>query len=121
MKTLLKLVLPLVLFSILPQVVFAQLPQKELSLKTGAFTIKYYEGTDQISYNEFINKLNQNREAAKLFNQGKNLSLAGNIIGCVGAFCFGYDLGTRIAGGDGNTGLLVGGGIVMREDLQCTI
>lgn len=113
MKTLLKLVLPLVLFCILPQIVFAQLPQKELSFKTRVFTIEYYEGTDPISYKEFINKLNQNKEAVKLFNQGKNLSFAGNIIGCVGAFCFGYDLGTRIAGGDGSDGLLVGGGIVM--------
>lgn len=41
------------------------------------------------------------------------MSITGIVIGSIGAFGFGYDMGGRLAGGKGNTALLVGGGGVM--------
>ncbi|GHT77324.1 hypothetical protein AGMMS50262_18020 [Bacteroidia bacterium] len=48
---------------------------------------------------------------------GKNLNIAGSVVSCVGAFFVGYDLGTRLGGGKGNTALLVGSGGVLAGGL----
>jgi hypothetical protein len=85
-----------------------------LSFKRGSWSNQYYIGSQSVSYDDFIAKLiGKSEQAATMFKTGRSMSIAGIAIGSVGAFCFGYDLGGRLAGGKGNTTLLVGGGAVM--------
>jgi hypothetical protein len=85
-----------------------------LSFKRGSWSNQYYIGNQQISYDYFIKRLGDNSEqSVRMFTTGRNISIAGIAIGSVGAFCFGYDLGGRLAGAEGNTALLVGGGTVL--------
>ena len=87
---------------------------ENLSFKSATWGYKYCVGDRQVSYDEFMSKLNgRDLIAGKMFKSGKNLGIAGTVVGGIGAFCFGYDIGTRLAGGNGNTALLVGGGGVM--------
>ena len=50
-----------------------------------------------------------NSEALALYNSGRSLVLTGQIIGVPFACLFGYDLGTRLGGGEGNNTLLAVG------------
>ena len=85
-----------------------------LSFKRGSWSNQYYVGSQQVSYDDFIKKLgDKNEQSVKMFKNGRSVSTAGIAIGSVGAFCFGYDLGGRLAGAEGNTTLLVGGGTVL--------
>lgn len=85
-----------------------------LSFSRGSFSNQYYIGNQRVSYNDFIRKLgDKGDQPVKLFKTGKSLSIAGIAIGCVGAYCVGYDLGGRLAGADGNTALLAGGSGVL--------
>ena len=86
----------------------------DLSFKSGTWSYNYYIGNQQVPFDTFMNELNAgNITAGNMFNSGKNLSVAGTVIGSIGAFCLGYDLGGRLAGGEGNSALLVSGGGVM--------
>jgi hypothetical protein len=85
-----------------------------LSFKRASWSNQYYIGSQLVSYNDFIKKLgDKSEQSAQMFKTGRNVSIAGIAIGSVGAFFFGFDLGGRLAGGKGNTTLLVGGGTVM--------
>jgi hypothetical protein len=85
-----------------------------LSFKRSSWSNQYYIGNQQVSYDYFIERLGDSSEqSVKMFKTGRNVSIAGIAIGSVGAFCFGYDLGGRLAGAEGNTALLVGGGTVL--------
>lgn len=53
--------------------------------------------------------LEQHPEAHKLFTSGKTQASVGTVLAGVGGFAFGFDSGTRMGGGKGNTALLVGG------------
>jgi hypothetical protein len=99
---------------IAPFSIIAQEQSEDLSFKSGTLTYNYFVGDQSVSYAVFREMLtNRNEELANMFNAGKNLSMTGTVIGSVGAFCLGYDIGTRLAGGKGNTTLLAGGGAVM--------
>ena len=85
-----------------------------LSFKRSSWSNQYYVGNQQVSYDDFIKRLgDSSKQSVKMFKTGKSVSIAGIAIGSVGAFCFGYDLGGRLAGSEGNMALLVGGGTVM--------
>jgi hypothetical protein len=102
------------LITLLPVALTAQGQTKDLSFKSGTWTYNYYLDGEQVPFDTFINELNENNaEAGNMFNSGKNLSVTGMVIGSLGAFCFGYDLGTRLGGGEGSMPLLAGGGGVM--------
>jgi hypothetical protein len=102
------------LITLVPVALTAQEPIKDLSFKSGTWNHDYYLDGEQVSFDTFMRELNDsNAEAGSMFNSGRNLSVVGTVIGSVGAFCFGYDLGTRLAGGQGSTALLAGGGGVM--------
>jgi hypothetical protein len=99
---------------IVPVAIAAQEQAGELNFKSGTWSYEYYAGDQAIPYATFRNRLaSHDKDLASRFNSGKNLSITGVVIGSIGAFCFGYDIGTRLAGVEGNTPLLVGGGIVM--------
>jgi len=52
-----------------------------------------------------------NSEALELYNSGRSLSVAGQVIAVPFAAIFGYDLGTRLGGGEGNGTLLAVGAV----------
>ena len=102
------------LFMITPVVLMSQEQTEDLSFKSGMWGYNYYIGVQKVSFDVFMDKLNgSNVTASDMFKSGKNLSITGTVIGSVGAFCLGFDLGTRLGGGNGNTALLIGGGGVM--------
>jgi len=85
-----------------------------LSFKRGSWENQYYIGNQQVSYDDFVKKLgNMSEQSVKMFKTGRSVSIAGIAIASVGAFGFGYDLGGRLAGAEGNTALLIGGGGVL--------
>ena len=99
---------------IVPAAIAAQEQAGELNFKSGRWSYEYYAGDQAISYAAFEERLaRHDQDLASRFCSGKNLSIVGTVIGSIGAFCFGYDIGVRLAGVEGNTPLLVGGGIVM--------
>ena len=102
------------MFLIEPASIAAQEQPEELSFKSGTWAYEYYAGDQAIPYAAFKERLaSYDKDLSSRFNSGKNLSITGIVIGSIGAFCFGYDIGTRLAGVKGNTPLLVGGGVVM--------
>jgi len=105
-----------VLFLCLTQVmVFAQQTTNTewFSFKRGSFSNQYYIGSQQVSYDDFMAILSAtNEQSAKMFKAGRSLSSVGTVMSTVGAFFVGYDLGGRLAGGEGNTAMLAGGGCV---------
>lgn len=116
MKTLKKVILTGLFLIVSSVVCFSQnsAENDSLSFKRGSWSNQYYVGEQQVLYDDFIRILgDRNEQAVKMFENGKGVSVAGVVIGCVGASFFGYGLGTELAGGEDNTAMLVGGGIVM--------
>ncbi len=102
----------ILLFLFSPLILVAQ-QQDTLHYEKGNFTNKYYIGDKTVSHAAFFEKLASNQEALSMVQSGKNLSDLGTVIGCIGAFGVGYDLGDRIGGGKGKTSLFVGSAVVM--------
>ena len=50
--------------------------------------------------------MSENNEALRLYNSGRTLYVVGLCVAMPGAVMLGWDLGTRLAGGDGNGTLL---------------
>ena len=55
--------------------------------------------------------MSDNSEALNIYNRGKSLNLVGKIIAYPSAFMLGWDLGSRIAGGEGNNTFLAVGAV----------
>lgn len=94
-------------------------PGKELRMNTGFWSTSFYVGEEKVTLKEFTNIMKQKENAYQVFKSGKNLNTTGVVLGAVGGFCFGYDLGARIGGGKGNTGMLIGGGVVAVGGIVC--
>jgi hypothetical protein len=104
------------LFALLlaPTSIAAQEQSEELSFKSGTWAYQYYAEDQPISYTAFKERLaSRNKDLASMFHSGRSLSIVGNVIGGIGAFWFGYDIGARFVGAKGNTALLIGSGAVM--------
>jgi hypothetical protein len=52
-----------------------------------------------------------NSEALKTYNSGKAIGTVGVVFCCIGGGLIGWDLGTRLGGGEGNGTLLAVGGV----------
>lgn len=89
-----------------------ELGGKELRVTSGFWGYSYYVGDSKVSSKEFAEVVKQKENVYKVFKSGKNLATTGTVISTVGAFFVGYDLGARLGGGKGNTGMLLGGGAV---------
>jgi len=116
METLKKVIFAGLLLILANTACFAQnsVENDPFSFKRGSWSNQYYVGNQQVSYDDFIKRLGDSSEQSlKMFKTGRSASIAGIAIGSVGAFCFGYDLGGRLAGAEGNTTLLIGGGAVL--------
>ena len=55
--------------------------------------------------------MSENSEALNLYNSGRSLSVTGQVIAYPCAFLFGFDLGTRLGGGEGNGTVLAVGAV----------
>ncbi len=85
-----------------------------MRFESSLWSYNYYIGSQRVFPNTFINELNSyNKTAGQMFKSGRNLSVTGNILGSIGGFCLGFDVGARLGGGKGNAALLLGGGGVM--------
>ena len=116
MKTIKKVIFTGLLFILSTVACFSQnsVENDSLSFKRGSWSNQYYVGSQQISYDDFIKKLGDNNEqSVKIFKTGRSVSIAGITIGSIGGFYCGYDLGVRLAGAEGNTTMLIGGGAAL--------
>ena len=72
---------------------------KHLSMRSiGAFTLRY-EGTRRISRREFVDKLATYPEAYKQFTSGRNMRVAGGILGIPAGYMVGKNLVYVMLGG----------------------
>jgi hypothetical protein len=100
-----------------PVIAHAQERTSDLSFKNGGWSYSYYIGEQQVPFKTFMERLEENEQTASMFKSGKNLGITGTVISGIGAYCFGYDLGGRLAGEKGNNIMLIGGGGVMAGGL----
>lgn len=84
----------------------------QLQLSSGFWGTTYFVGNEKVSAKDFAEALKPDKESYKMFKSGRTLNTIGMVFGGVGGFCVGWDLGSRVGGGNGNTGLLIGGGVV---------
>ncbi len=77
-----------------------------------ASTYHVFEVNDRrVSLQEFRNILAANPVALEKFNAGRSLKTAGTVIGCAGAFVFGWELGRMAGGAKGDNAVMIGGAI----------
>ncbi len=88
----------------------AQTP--ELAVQSQLFGYEYQINGTPTNLESFRLQIADNPDALKMFNSGRSTAITGTVIGCIGAFSLGYDLGARLGGGKGNNGMLIGGGVV---------
>jgi hypothetical protein len=77
----------------------------ELTYKNGV-----WQDNQKITRSQ-VRSLLSGTDALKLYDSGHTLFVVGQVIACPSAALFGYDLGTRLAGGEGNA-IVLGVGIV---------
>lgn len=77
-----------------------------LSYKNGI-----WKDGQKLSTEDVRSVMANNSEALKLYNSGKTLKIFYYIVGLPSAYMLGYDLGGRLAGGPGNSTMLIAGGI----------
>lgn len=94
-------------------------PVKKLRMHTGFWSTSFYVGDEKVTSKEFTNIVKQKENAYQVFRSGKNLNTTGVVLSAVGGFCIGYDLGSRIGGGKGNTGMLISGGVIAAGGIVC--
>lgn len=115
----------LTLFSLAPFFCFAQEQAMERNLKTigGPFIRNYYINERPVSYSLFLSHLgSENKNLSKMFKEGKALNISGVIVGGIGAFGFGYSIGSGLGNGKevdqaflyGGLGVMLGG-IIMSK------
>ena len=80
--------------------------QSELTYKGGVMQ----DGT-KLTPTKVREVMSGNSEALKTFNSGQALGTVGVIFGGIGGGLIGWDLGTRLGGGEGNGTLLAIGGV----------
>jgi len=83
--------------------------QQKLSVKGYNYMVDE-KSTDLESFRSLVK---DNPDALEMFNTGRTMSITGMVIGSIGGFCVGADLGTRVGGGKGNVGLLIDGGVAI--------
>jgi len=81
--------------------------ERELKFSHGFWGIKIWQGKNRLSSADIRHLYAGYPEAQRLFNSGKSLNTFGNVIALPSAFVFGFELGTRLAGGSINPTLFV--------------
>jgi len=78
--------------------------QSELNYKNGV-----WQNGEKIYPAKVRTLLAKNDEALRLYNSGRALHVTGQVIAFPCAFLMGWDLGSRLAKGEGNNALLISG------------
>ena len=90
----------------------AQEQDRDLRISNGLWSYKYHIGDKVVSSAEFKQELQLHEKASKMYKSGNALNVTGTVLGGIGAFVVGYDLGSRLGDGSkGNTALLASGGV----------
>lgn len=92
------LVFSILCFSLI-NITFGQI--NELTYKNGVC-----KNSQKLSPHEVRAIYANDAEALRVYNNGRSLGIAGYVVGIPCAFVFGWDLGARLAGGDGNVAML---------------
>ncbi len=75
---------------------------------------KVKEDGKKLSAREVRTRMSNDHGALRLYNHGRNLHIIGMGIAMPGSFMFGYDLGTRLGGGEGDNAMLItSGGLIV--------
>jgi hypothetical protein len=70
---------------------------QHLKIEFKSFSTSYYEGTTKIKKHAFLQKLGTNTFAHNQYKLGRDLNLAGNVVGIPAGIVFGYNVGLWIA------------------------
>ena len=74
---------------------------------------KFYQNDKYLTMNDLVSIMESNKEAYQLINSARSNKILSQLLGGVGGFLVGWQLGTAIAGGEPNwTTAVIGGGIV---------
>jgi len=82
-----------------------------LTIKSGFWGLTIRQGDKKLSGSDVKGIYSNYPEALSKYKNGKTLNLFGNIIGIPSAFVFGWEIGTLIGGGEGNTTALAISGV----------
>ena len=80
---------------------FSAFAQSNLTYRNGV----WQNGT-KLNAKQVRELMSANQDALAKYNNGRSLLVTGQVIGYPSAFLFGWDLGTRLGGGEGNGTLL---------------
>jgi len=80
--------------------------QSELTYQNGIF-----QNGAKLTPEQVRGVMSSNAEALQQYNSGRSLFVAGQVIAYPSAFLLGWDLGTRLGGGEGNGTLLAVGAV----------
>ena len=80
--------------------------QSELTYKNGVL-----QNGVKLKAEQVRKVMSGNSEALELYNSGRSLSVTGSVIAYPCAFLLGFDLGTRLGGGEGNGAVLAVGAV----------
>lgn len=76
-----------------------------------SFTGKTYEGSNRISNDQLRRYMSINEASRNLYESGRSVYVTGNLIGVIGGFFTGWNVGTAIGGGETKPGFWVAGRI----------
>lgn len=89
--------------------VFSQQKEGDIEIKKGFGGIKLYQDGRVLKPKQALSVMQINPEAYKEFKRAKSNYDGAQVMGFIGGFMIGWPLGTAIAGGDPEWGLMAGG------------
>ena len=97
----------LFLFFAVVSLCFTAFAQSELTYKSEVFQNGIFQNGTKLKAYQVRKVMEENNEALALYNSGRPMFVMGQVIAYPCAFLLGFDLGTRLGGGEGNGTLLV--------------
>jgi len=92
----------------------AQTPSDSVYIYKSFLGYKFIQHEERLNFNQLPDVLDENQEAFLLIKKAKTNNIVSSIIGGIGGFMIGWQLGTAIVGGEPNWTLAaVGGGLVV--------
>lgn len=112
MRKLVGLILLMIAFS---YALYGQTNADTISISGGTAweKMKYYQHGELISAKQVRTVIEGNEIAYAQFKKGQNNVVLGNVLAFTGGFLVGFQLGSAMAGGEANAGLLLAGGALI--------
>jgi hypothetical protein len=100
--------------SLFPLVSEAQASSDSIQLKKVFGGYQFFQNNKRITVSNMVSIMEPNEKAYKQIKEAQSTNVIATIIGGVGGFMLGWQLGTAIAGGDPNWAMAgVGGGLIV--------